>query len=475
MHKWLLILTTFVLPISANANSLHEPAVMAQTHTWIGLAVLICFVVAYGLVMTEDITHLNKSKPVVFAAGIIWILVATAGNMTGQSDVVNANLNYALLEYGELFLFLLVAMTYINFMEERGVFEALKQKLTAMGVGASGIFWLTGILAFCISPFADNLTTALVMCSVVLSVGKSNAKFVCLSCINIVVAANAGGAFSPFGDITTLMVWQNGILSFTEFFALFFPALVTYLIPAIILFWALPKDAVATDQSEAMHLKGSALKYGARRSIWLFAATIVTAVVFENILHLPPALGMMTGLGYLMFFSYWIGHRQTKQAMAGESVDRFDIFRKVRNAEWDTLLFFYGILVCVQGLSALGYLAWASSFFYHDMSSVAPAVWTAHTQANTLVGVLSAIVDNIPTMFAILTMHPDMTQYQWLLVTLTVGTGGSLLSIGSAAGVAVMGKAKGYYTFGGHIKWIWAIALGYIAGIICHWLIAVFF
>ena len=134
--------------------------------------------------------------------------------------------------------------------------------------------------------------------------------------------------------------------------------------------------------------------------------------------------------------------------------DYFDIFNKVKLAEWDTLFFFYGVILCVGGLGLVGYLTLASEFMYVDLGA---------TSANVLVGVLSAIVDNIPVMFAVLTMNPEMSQGQWLLTTLTAGTGGSMLSIGSAAGVALMGSARGYYTFFGHLKWMPVIALGYAA------------
>lgn len=447
------------------ASSEHI-ATLDATTTWYGFAALALFVIAYTLVMFEDVIHLRKSKPVILAAGLIWILVAIVGNLNDSQALVTASLNHALLEYGELFLFLLVAMTYINMLEERFVFEALKSRLLQMGLGYRGIFWLTGILAFFISPIADNLTTALVMCTVVLSIGRNNPKFVCLACINIVVAANAGGAFSPFGDITTLMVWQDGAVTFSHFFVLFVPAVVNFLIPATIMNFFVPKMANYTVNDEIVHVKK-----GAFITIALFIATIITAVLFENLLHLPPALGMMTGLGYLMFYSYWLGHNEKRISATTIESSEYDIFKKVKNAEWDTLLFFYGILVAVQGLSTLGYLTVLSQWIYQDMGSIAPALFSAPTQANTLIGILSAIVDNIPVMFAVLTMHPTMVEGQWLLITLTAGVGGSLLSIGSAAGVAVMGKANGIYTFLGHLKWTWAIALGYFASIAVHlWL-----
>jgi Na+/H+ antiporter NhaD/arsenite permease-like protein len=464
-HFAIHFLILLLAPGISMAAGAETPEVMNQIVSFWAILGLIVFVITYLLVMTEDITHLNKSKPVILGTGIIWLFAAVLGNALGKQELVSENLNYALLEYGELFLFLLVAMTYINVLEERHVFAVIKNRLVRKGFGYRSIFWITGFLAFFISPIADNLTTALVMCMVILSVGRESPKFVCLSCINIVVAANAGGAFSPFGDVTTLMVWQKGIIEFTTFFALFVPSLVNFLVPAVILNFFLPVKKHINTDTPLIHMK-----YGAQRVIWLFLATIATAVCFENVLHMPPAIGMMTGLGYLMFFSHWIGYRYVKEANQplSKTDEYFNIFAKIRDAEWDTLLFFYGILMAVQGLATFGYLAWLSQFIYNDMPSLFPDLFTIQTQANTIIGIFSAIIDNIPVMFAVLTMNPDMSTGQWLLITLTDGVGGSLLSIGSAAGVAVMGKARGYYTFGGHLKWIWAIFLGYFAGIITH-------
>jgi Na+/H+ antiporter NhaD/arsenite permease-like protein len=215
------------------------------------------------------------------------------------------------------------------------------------------------------------------------------------------------------------------------------------------------------------------MRRGARRIIALFLLTIITAVSFHNFLGLPPVIGMMTGLGYLQIFGFYLRKTHNRQpSIAPFSEDKanqmlgdvvaFDIFRKISRAEWDTLLFFYGVVLCVGGLGFIGYLSLASDVMYNEWGP---------TTANIVVGFLSAIVDNIPVMFAVLTMQPEMNQSQWLLVTLTAGVGGSMLSIGSAAGVALMGQAKGAYTFFGHLKWSPVIALGYGASIWVHMLI----
>jgi len=432
------------------------------TNSTVGFFAIGVFILAYIFVMAEEFTQLRKSKPVILAAGIIWGAIAWTYQANGlPPELPEHAIRHNLLEYAELMLFLLVAMAYVNSMEERQVFEALRAKLVASGFGFRSLFWITGVLAFFISPVADNLTTALLMCAVVLAVGGTNTKFIGLACINIVVAANAGGAFSPFGDITTLMVWQKGIVDFWAFFALFIPSAVNFVVPAAIMHFAVPNEH-PTSSGEAIKMKR-----GAWFIIMLFLLTIVTAVSFHNFLHLPPVIGMLTGLAYLQFFGYYLKKTAHKERVQSDTVSAgdigspvaFDIFQPIARAEWDTLFFFYGVVACVGGLGFLGYLGLASELMYTQ--------WGA-TNANIAVGGLSAVVDNIPVMFAVLTMNPDMSTGQWLLVTLTAGVGGSMLSIGSAAGVALMGQARGQYTFFGHLKWMPVIALGYAASIATH-------
>ncbi len=449
--------------LAASAEVAHEA--LNLTSHWIGYLSLVIFVLAYIFVMLEEVTHMRKSKPVLLAAGIIWGMIGLVYASNGIDHAAEIAIRHNILEYAELFLFLLVAMTYINALDERLVFEALRVKLVNAGFSFRKLFWITGLLAFFISPVADNLTTALLMCAVVMAIGKDNAKFVSLSCINIVVGANAGGAFSPFGDITTLMVWQKGIVQFGEFFALFIPSVLNWFVPALIMSFAIPN---LQPKGGVEDLK---MKRGAIIIMFLFLWTIATAVSFHNFLRLPPMVGMMAGLSLLKIFGYYLKktHDPNKAVYdprkAEEEIGQivpFDIFGKVARAEWDTLLFFYGIILCVGGLGFMGYLAMVSKVMYLDWG---PSV------ANIMVGLLSAIVDNIPVMFAVLTMNPDMSHGQWLLVTLTAGVGGSLLSIGSAAGVALMGQARGKYTFFGHLKWSWAIALGYAVSIYAHFLL----
>ncbi|WP_300476542.1 sodium:proton antiporter NhaD [Shewanella sp.] len=478
MALWSLFCVAILSGFSPAAWAMTEGAERLNlTAASVGYVAVCVFVLAYVLVMAEETLHLRKSKPVLVAAGIIWGMIGFVYMQNGMSEVSEAAFKQNLLEYAELLLFLLVAMTYINAMEERNLFDAIRGWLVGRGFSLRTVFWLTGFMAFFISPVADNLTTALLMCAVVMKVGAGQRKFITLACINIVVAANAGGAFSPFGDITTLMVWQKGLVHFSDFFHLFIPALVNFALPAAIMSVFIP-HFVPEPEKEHVYTKP-----GAKRIVALFLLTIATAVCAHSFLGMPPVLGMMTGLGFLQFFGFYL-RKTFNRSVARErekaelrqdklrlqqlgSVVPFDVFSRISRAEWDTLLFFYGVVLCVGGLGFMGYLSLVSEAMYSH--------WDV-TYANVAVGLLSSVIDNIPVMFAVLTMNPDMALGQWLLVTLTAGVGGSLLSIGSAAGVALMGQARGIYTFGAHLRWTPVIALGYVASILVHmWLNAAMF
>lgn len=437
------------------ASSAEASHTLGATASALGFAAIAAFAIAYIFAMIEEFTHLRKSKPIILAAGLIWVFVAILNIQHGGSyEQLHAALNHNLLEYGALFLFLLVAMTYINFMTDRGVFDALRAWLIRRNFSYRKLFWMTGFLAFFISPIADNLTTALLMGAVILAVGGHDSRFVGIAFINVVIGANAGGAFSPFGDITTLMVWQAGKANFFQFFELFLPAVTNFVVPAAIMQFAVSTEIPKAPEGE----QNSELRRGAITVCLMFLGTIATAVCFKQFLHLPPYLGMMTGFSVLMIYSYYL----KKTGEQDHEGNHLDIFSKVEQAEWDTLFFFFGVVFCVGGLGYIGYLEMASVAMYGGLGA---------TTANVLVGIMSAVVDNIPVMFAVLTMNPEMDMHQWMLITLTAGVGGSLLSVGSAAGVALMGQSRGMYTFFGHLKWAPVVALGYAASIGVHLLV----
>lgn len=334
-------------------------------------------------------------------------------------------------------------MTYIETLIERGVFDLMKYKLVSKGYTYKKLFWFTGLLAFFISPVADNLTTALILSTVLFTIDKKNLSFLVPGAINIVVAANAGGAWSPFGDITTLMAWTANKGDFIDFLYLFPASVVGWAVTAYLLSLSVPSGSPAFDASTEKKPK---VLDGGMGVVYLGVSTIIIAVLGHQFFHFPAMWGMMFGLALLKFYSVHL----TKSG-----AHSFNIYVNMQKVENDTLLFFFGILSAVGALHFLGFLHYIHSMY----ELVGP------TAANVGVGFISAIVDNVPVMSAILKSSPTMGVDQWMLVTMTAGIGGSLISFGSAAGVGVMGRLHGIYTFGSHLKHSWTILVGYAISI----------
>ena len=414
------------------------------TFTWAGILSLSVFVIAYYFIATEEKYEINKAKPALFAGTFMFMLIGIYYAVNGMDpEPLHQEMKLLIEEIAEIFFFLFVAMTYIETLIERGVFESLKFRLISRGYTYRRLFWLTGILAFFISPVADNLTTALILSTVLFTIDKKNHAFLVPGAINIVVAANAGGAWSPFGDITTLMAWTAGKGEFVDFLFLFVPSVSGWLVTGWLLSRFVPEGQPPFDAEKE---KKPAIRKGGMTVVWLGAFTILVAVLGHQFFHFPAMWGMMFGLALLKLYSY---------RLTVKSTDGFDVFVNMRKIENDTLLFFFGILSAVGALHYLGFLN-----YVHDLYGM-----IGSTAANIGVGFLSAIVDNVPVMSAILKAGPEMGIDQWMLVTMTAGIGGSLISFGSAAGVGVMGRLRGIYTFGSHMKYAWTILAGYIVSI----------
>ncbi len=439
---------------------MHEA--LNLTTTWVGILSLAIFVIAYYFIATEDKYHINKAKPALFAGTFIFMLIGAYiavefPSINGVSSPEQTHLHHEIkgliYEIAGIFFFLYVAMTYIEAMIDRHVFLALRYNLVSKGYDYKKLFWLTGLLAFFISPVADNLTTALILSTVLITIDKDNQAFIVPSAINIVVAANAGGAWSPFGDITTLMVWVDGKGAFVEFLYLFPASFLGWGVTAFLLSRFVPKGNPPFTKGEEV----AQILSGGKVIIGLFALTIASAVLSHQLLHLPAMWGMMFGLAILKLYIYKMS-KETRIDSDGNVCPKVNVFDFIKNIENDTLLFFFGILAAVGGLHFLGFLEYFTSLYSQFGATV----------VNIGVGFLSAVVDNVPVMSAVLKSNPDMgadAQAQWMLVTMTAGVGGSLISFGSAAGVGVMGKLHGIYTFSSHMKLAWTVLVGYIVSV----------
>ena len=422
------------------------------TTTWVGIASLIIFVVGYFFIATEENFHIDKAKPAIFIGTFMFLLIGFYMLANGL-DVhsLQNEVNHLILEISQIVFFLMVAMTYIEALIERDVFNALKYNLVSKGYTYKRLFWLTGVLAFFISPVADNLTTALILSTVLLTIDKNNVNFLVAGAINIVVAANAGGAWSPFGDITTLMAWAAGKAPFIDFFALFPASFIGWLVTAFLLARVVPEGSPHFDPATEPKVS---IKKGGKVVIGLGAFTIFSAVMMHQLFHLPAMWGMMFGFSLLSLYTYI--YKKTNK-----NEEPMHVFHYMSKIENNTLFFFFGILAAVGALHFVGFLNYAVSLY--DKFGA--------TAVNIGVGFLSAIVDNVPVMSAVLKANPMMgadageNLSQWLLVTLTAGIGGSMISFGSAAGVGVMGKLKGIYTFGAHMRLAWTVVVGYVVSV----------
>ena len=447
MKKILVVFMLFATALFANEASAEiENIGKSLTWTWVGIVSLVTFLVGYYFIATEEKWHINKAKPALFIGTFLFMLIGFYFAINGlDKDPLHHEIEHLILEIAEIFFFLFVAMTYIETLIERNVFEAMKYKLISGGATYKKVFWMTGLLAFFISPVADNMTTALILSTVLYTIDKSKMEFLVPGAINIVVAANAGGAWSPFGDITTLMAWTANKAEFVDFLYLFLPSITGWVLTAYLLSRVVPDGKPHFD---AATMPKPEIKSGGKVVIWLGVATIAFAVLGHQFFHIPAMWGMMFGLSLLKLYAYKI--------KKNPNAATFDVYASMRHVENDTLLFFFGILAAVGALHFLGFLDYIVKLY--DL--------IGNTAGNVAVGFLSAIVDNVPVMSAILKADPAMAKDQWLLVTLTAGIGGSLISFGSAAGVGVMGRMKGVYTFSSHMKYAWTVLAGYILSLI---------
>ncbi|UZR29999.1 sodium:proton antiporter NhaD [Methylococcus mesophilus] len=438
-------------------------------HHFVGYAAIVITVLAYAIAMTEDLHQMSKAKPMVLGSALMWFIIFVYYSVeTGTAKNVTPAFQSNLMAYAELFLFITVSMTFLNSMTERGIFDALRIGLANRQYSYRQLFWITGILAFVLSTVISSLTVGLLMGYIVLEIGKGQHRFVGLAGLNAVIAANAGGTMSPLGGISTFFVWQQNMLHFTDFFDLTIPCIVNFLVPAAIMHFSVTKGKPSFPKETPM------LKRGSKRIILIFVLTFSITILSNVFLDMPAIAGMMFGLAILQFFAYYLtkseklhhfltDYEANERQIYLDSQKGFDVFKCIAGVDWDTLLFFYGAMMIVGALNFLGYLDAMAHFLFTEISA---------TIANIIIGLASSSIDNGTLMFAVLNMRPPFPIGQWLLLTLTLGVGGSLLAIGSAPGLHVLGLMKGSlgegegYTFSFHFRWLPAILLGFFASIL---------
>jgi len=413
------------------------------TNTWVWYLSLMIFFVSYYFVAREEAYHMNKAKPALLAWTSMFIVIGIYFVLNWlDTNLLHAETKHLIAEISEIFFFLLVAMTFIEVMVNRGVFEVLKRKLILHWYTYKKLFWILGFLAFFISPVADNLTTALILSTVAHSLSK-NPKILVPMAVNIVVASNAWWSWSPFWDITTLMAWSAWKWQFQEFLFIFPAAFIWWLVTA----WIISLFVWEWKPESTNKILNVNMKPWAKKVIYLWLFTIFISVIIHHYFNIPAMWWMMFWLSLLHLTSY--------HSKKFHKDIWFDIYKNIKKTEIDTLLFFFWILSAVWALDFLWYLSYIVKFY--------EVVW--FTYGHIIIWFLSALVDNIPVMSAVLKSDLEMWTSWWLMLTLSVWIWWSLISFWSAAWVWVMSKMKWIYTFGSHMRFFPAILLWYLISI----------
>ena len=410
----------------------------------VSLAVLI-FVLGYLVISLAYFLRVDKSAVALLIGGVLWVLIAA----TLPHDAIGSALAEAGSDIFSIIVFLLGAMTLVEILTHYRIFDLIRVRLFALHVSDRAQFWIIGILTFCLSPILDNLTTTIVMAQVAQRFFRGQNLLLAIAAI--VVSANAGGAFSPIGDVTTLMLWLAGKFSALEVISqLFFPSLFLFLVSNWLLARRLQADTQDVEEETQVSFSLS------EKIICGFVFLAFTMPFFFSQLGLPPYLGIITGLAFV-----WFVGDVVKIVVPQPSHLSVDINRFLQKTDIATLKFFIGILLAVSALAHLGILAHASEAMFGNAPTEGRLI-----AGSVVLGILSAVVDNVPLTAAAIDILHTTNSAIWSLLALAVGTGGSLLIIGSAAGIVAMGTAQ-EMTFFRYLRIATVPAfIGYVAAIV---------
>jgi Na+/H+ antiporter NhaD/arsenite permease-like protein len=409
--------------------------------------IIIIFCVGYLFITLEHSIGINKTATALITGVLCWTVYITASD----TQTVTLQLMGQLGETSSILFFLMGAMTIVELIDSHDGFEIIKRAITTKNPRL--LLWIICFLTFFLSAVLDNLTTSIVMvtlCAKLMRGGQHRLLFVGL----IIIAANAGGVWSPIGDVTTTMLWIGGqistILLITK---LFIPSIVSLIVPVMIATFILKNELRLNDDHSNVVSKTPRSE---QKLIFFSGLTILLLVpVFKTVTHLPPFMGMLLGLGFLWALTELV-HRNKDE----KEKQKLSVIRALEHMDVPSVLFFLGILLAVGALQQTGQLA--------KLAGALTSAFESDRIILTIIGLCSAIVDNVPIVAATIAMYPiDMYPLDhsfWHLLAFCAGTGGSLFIIGSAAGIATMGLEK--ISFGWYLKNIsWLAAIGYIAGI----------
>ena len=445
----------------------------------LSIAIILAFVIGYLFIAIESVTKINKAAIALLMFVVCWTIfmidpasLVPALASIDHSQIANAVskiIEEHLGETGTTLFFLMGAMTIVELVDQNGGFNFVKDTLKTKS--KRSLLWRIAIMTFILSAILDNLTTSIVMIMILRKLVKERKDRIIYASL-VIIAANSGGAFSPIGDVTTIMLWNKGVITaagvITE---VLIPSIVSMVIPAYVLSLSLKGELVVPEAKKAANAEEDYLTASQRKLIFfLGVGGLIFVPIFKTITHLPPFVGILLVLGIL-----WTVTESMYRHLEHDDSDGMQkrVSRMLTRIDMSTILFFLGILMAVGALQTIGALAQLGEGLN---------VWFDgnHYLVTGIIGVLSSIVDNVPLVAGCMGMYPvqavgDMAVdgIFWQLLAYCAGVGGSMLIIGSAAGVVVMGLEK--ITFGWYMKHIsWVAFLGYIAGIVSYWALRTF-
>ncbi|MBE0508849.1 MAG: sodium:proton antiporter NhaD [Marinospirillum sp.] len=389
-------------------------------------------------VVFEEITHINKAKVTLFFGTLSWVLLFVFSDGADQTSVISAGLAESIAEIAGLWLFLVAAMTFVAYLNKKGMIENLIHLVMPTRLTERKLLLLTGLFCFVFSSLADNITATLVSCSLILSLNldlKKRLQFITL----VVFAVNSGGVALITGDVTTLMIFLAGKVEILSLLMLSLPAGIAVLLLALLLSRGLNASVTLTGSQIPVRRVDGVIAV-------LFLLTIFATISGNALFAIPPVLTFLFGLSVMFLVSRFMS----------DDSDLDPILEYVRAIEFETLLFFLGILLLVGMLKEIHALD--SVVMVYDLL---PPVF-----ANYLMGIFSAVIDNVPLTAALLKSGIEMTAGEWLGLAYAVGVGGSLLVIGSAAGIVAMSKIEGL-TFVAYLRYLLHLFLAYTLGYAC--------
>ncbi|OGT98039.1 MAG: sodium:proton antiporter [Geobacteraceae bacterium GWB2_52_12] len=419
-------------------------------------AIVIIFVIAYAAIALEHPLKVNKSASALIGAGLLWTIYALS---TGDHTLVGHQLNESLMGTAQIVFFLMGAMTIVEVVDAHNGFEVITSRIKTTKL--STLMWLVGFVTFFLSSILDNLTTTIVMISLMKKLLDNHEDRLFFAGI-IVIAANAGGAWSPIGDVTTTMLWIGGqITTLAIMEGVFLASMINMIVPLAITSYILKGREVVSPVKIPVEHSSHRAKTTPFEQNFMFCMGIgilVAVPIFKTVTHLPPFMGILFGLGIL-----WMTGELLHSNKEEEAKEHLTLVRALKQIDMSSIVFFIGILLAVATLEHT-----------HILTNLAG--WLNKTVGRedvivTIIGMVSAIVDNVPLVAASMGMY-SLTQYPpdsflWEFMAYCAGTGGSILIIGSAAGVAAMGLEKIHFFW--YVKRISGLALiGYFAGIIVY-------